>query len=67
MSVAAVSKAVKQVRDALPGVPVEVSGNITLENAKAYAKTGVDFLAVRALTASAEAADLVLRIATDAG
>ena len=44
-------------------VPVEVSGGITLENARAYAETGADFLAVGALTHSAPAADISFDLA----
>ena len=39
-------------------LPVEVSGGITLETARAYAETGADFLSVGALTHSAPAADI---------
>lgn len=39
---------------------LEASGGITLENAKAYAVTGVDFIAVGALTHSAPAFDIGL-------
>ncbi|MER6911060.1 carboxylating nicotinate-nucleotide diphosphorylase [Streptomyces sp. NPDC000594] len=99
-----VAEAFKAVRDAFPGVPVEVevdtleqvrevldagadlilldnfgpaetaeavaltggrallesSGRLTLENARAYADTGVDFLAVGALTHSARVLDIGL-------
>jgi len=41
---------------------LEASGNITLESARAIAETGVDFLSVGALTHSAPAADLSLRL-----
>jgi len=41
---------------------VEVSGGITLVNARAYAETGVDYLSVGALTHSAPALDLSLEI-----
>lgn len=41
---------------------LEASGNITLERARAIAETGVDFLSVGALTHSAPAADLSLRL-----
>lgn len=37
---------------------LEVSGGLTLETARAYAETGVDFLAVGALTHSAPALDI---------
>ena len=46
------------------GRPVflEASGNLTLERARPVAETGVDFLSVGALTHSAPAADLSLRL-----
>ena len=39
---------------------LESSGGLTIENAKAYASTGVDFLAVGALTHSAPVMDIGL-------
>jgi nicotinate-nucleotide pyrophosphorylase (carboxylating) len=39
---------------------LEASGGLSLENAKAYAQTGVDFIAVGALTHSAKALDIGL-------
>jgi nicotinate-nucleotide pyrophosphorylase (carboxylating) len=41
---------------------VEVSGGITLENVRAYAETGADFVSVGALTHSAPALNLSLEI-----
>ncbi|CAB4659582.1 MAG: carboxylating nicotinate-nucleotide diphosphorylase [Actinobacteria bacterium] len=41
-------------------VKLEASGGLTLENAKKYAETGVDFLAVGALTHSAPVLDIGL-------
>ena len=41
---------------------LEVSGGLTLENARAYAETGVDYLSIGALTHSAPALDLSLEI-----
>jgi len=41
---------------------LEASGNMTLERARPVAETGVDFLSVGALTHSAPAADLSLRL-----
>jgi len=43
-------------------IPVEASGGIVLENIRAYAEAGVDFISVGALTHSAKAADISLRI-----
>jgi nicotinate-nucleotide pyrophosphorylase (carboxylating) len=45
-------------------VVVELSGGITLDNARAYAETGADFLSSGALTHSAPAADLSLLVDT---
>lgn len=41
---------------------LEASGNLTLDRARSVAETGVDFLSVGALTHSAPAADLSLRM-----
>ena len=41
---------------------LEASGNLSLERARSVAETGVDFLSVGALTHSAPAADLSLRL-----
>jgi nicotinate-nucleotide pyrophosphorylase (carboxylating) len=41
---------------------LEASGNLTLERARMVAQTGVDYLSVGALTHSAPAADLSLRL-----
>jgi nicotinate-nucleotide pyrophosphorylase (carboxylating) len=47
-------------------VPIEASGSINLETVRAYAEAGVDFVSVGALTHSATAVDLSMRIAADA-
>ena len=43
-------------------VPVEVSGGVRLENVRAYAEAGADFIAIGALTHSAPAVDISLEI-----
>ena len=43
-------------------IPVECSGGIRLENVRAYAETGVDFISVGLLTHSPHAADMSMRI-----
>ncbi len=43
-------------------VPLEASGNITLEQVRAVAETGVNFISVGALTHSAPTLDLSMRI-----
>ena len=46
-------------------IPTEASGGIVLDNIRAYAETGVDFISVGALTHSAKAADISMRIAAE--
>lgn len=65
MTPAQVKKALRQIRKALPGVPVEASGNMNLKTVRKYALTGVDFISVGALTHSAIAVDLSMRITAD--
>lgn len=43
-------------------IPLECSGGIRLENVRAYAETGVDFISVGALTHSARAVDMSMRM-----
>lgn len=43
-------------------VPVEVSGGVRLDNVRAYAEAGPDFIAVGALTHSAPAVDISLEV-----
>ena len=45
------------------GIPLEVSGNVSLRNVRSYAETGVQFVSVGALTHSVSALDITLRIA----
>ncbi|MDX8402645.1 MAG: carboxylating nicotinate-nucleotide diphosphorylase [Mariprofundaceae bacterium] len=55
--------AIRDARTIVPGsILLEASGNITLANAREYAVTGVDRLAVGAITHSAPALDLSLRV-----
>jgi nicotinate-nucleotide pyrophosphorylase (carboxylating) len=42
---------------------LECAGGITLENVRSYAETGVDFISVGALTQSAKATDMSIRVA----
>jgi nicotinate-nucleotide pyrophosphorylase (carboxylating) len=65
MTPSEVKKAVKQIRAKLPKVPVEASGNMSLKTIRAYALAGVDFVSVGALTHSAVAVDLSMRITAD--
>jgi nicotinate-nucleotide pyrophosphorylase (carboxylating) len=65
MTPSQVKKAVKQIRAKLPTVPIEASGNMNLRTVRKYALAGVDFVSVGALTHSAAAADLSMRITAD--
>jgi len=58
-----VRKAVERVNQLQKPFPLEASGGITLENVRTYAETGVNFISVGALTHSALAVDLSMRIA----
>ena len=62
MQVADVRAAVERGSAADRRIPLESSGGINLENVRAYAETGVDFISVGALTHSAPAVDMSLRI-----
>jgi nicotinate-nucleotide pyrophosphorylase (carboxylating) len=55
-------KALKLIRKESDAVIVEASGNVSLQNVRAIAKTGVDMISVGALTHSVRAADISLRI-----
>ncbi len=57
-----IREAVERVKSHTRRVPLEASGGITLENIRAYAETGVDYISVGALTHSAHAVDLSMRI-----
>ncbi len=71
-----VRRSVERIKEVAPGqqtpgpghehearwIPTEASGGIVLENIRAYAETGVDFISVGALTHSAPAADISMRI-----
>src|SRR5437899_3295691 len=65
MTPSQVKKAVKQIRAALPTVQIEASGNMNLKTVRKYALAGADFVSVGALTHSAAAADLSMRITAD--
>ena len=65
MSVRDVAETVEAVRAQAPKVLLEVAEHLSLENAREYAETGVDFLSVGALTRSSVAVDLSLRITAD--
>ena len=65
-----VKQAVERIRKEMQGlagrwIPTEASGGIQLDNIRAYAETGVDFISIGALTHSAKAADISMTIAAE--
>jgi len=62
MSAEDVRKAVERCAKFERRIPLEASGGINLQNVRAYAETGVDYISVGALTHSAAAVDMSLRI-----
>jgi nicotinate-nucleotide pyrophosphorylase (carboxylating) len=65
MSVDDVRTAVERCSRLEKRIPVECSGGIRLENVRAYAETGVNFISVGALTTSAHAVDMSLRVVSE--
>lgn len=62
VSVEDVRKAVDICSRASRRIPLECAGGITLENIRAYAESGVDFISVGALTQSATAVDMSMKM-----
>lgn len=62
MNVEEVRRGVERIRNHSRRIPIEVSGGIRLDNVRAYAETGVDYISVGALTHSPTAVDLSMRI-----
>jgi len=62
LAVEDVRKAVERCSHQEKRIPLECAGGINLENVRAYAETGVDFISVGALTTSAPTVDMSLRV-----
>ena len=62
---AEVKACVERVKQESRWIPTEASGGIVLENIRAFAETGVDFISVGALTHSAKAADISMTITAE--
>lgn len=60
-----VKKCVGIVQDRGLDIPIEASGGITLENVRKYALAGPDYISVGALTHSAVAVDISMRITAE--
>ena len=65
MTPAEVKKSVDLVRERGFEIPIEAAGGITLENIHKYALAGPDYISVGALTHSAPAVDLSMRITAE--
>ncbi|MDO8747347.1 MAG: carboxylating nicotinate-nucleotide diphosphorylase, partial [Thermodesulfovibrionales bacterium] len=63
MSVQDMQEAVNIVRTSKKDVILEASGNVSLENVREVAETGVDLISIGALTHSATAVDISMKIA----
>jgi nicotinate-nucleotide pyrophosphorylase (carboxylating) len=62
MSPEQVRACVERVQSHSRRVPLEASGGMNLETIRSYAETGVDYISIGALTHSAKAADMSMRI-----
>ena len=60
-----VKTAITRIKQEPRWIPTEASGGIILKNIRAYAETGVEFISVGALTHSAIAADISMRITAE--
>jgi nicotinate-nucleotide pyrophosphorylase (carboxylating) len=67
MTPAQVRTAVERIRKEPGWIPIEASGGIVLDNIRAYAEAGADFISVGALTHSAKAADISMSISAEQG
>jgi nicotinate-nucleotide pyrophosphorylase (carboxylating) len=65
MTPAQVKAAVERIRKEGRWIPIEASGGIVLDNVRAYADAGPDFISVGALTHSAKAADISMTIVAE--
>jgi nicotinate-nucleotide pyrophosphorylase (carboxylating) len=65
MTPTSVKASVERIKKEGRWIPTEASGGIVLENVRAFAETGVDFISVGALTHSAKAADISMTITAE--
>jgi nicotinate-nucleotide pyrophosphorylase (carboxylating) len=52
----------RRARALAPDIEIEATGGITLDNVRAYAEAGADFISIGALTHSVRAADIALEV-----
>jgi nicotinate-nucleotide pyrophosphorylase (carboxylating) len=65
MTPADIKKSVALIRERDVTIPIEVSGGINLDNIRKYALAGVDYISVGAITHSAQAVDLSMKITAE--
>jgi nicotinate-nucleotide pyrophosphorylase (carboxylating) len=65
MTPAQVKASIERIKKENRWIPTEASGGIVLENIRAYAEAGVDFISVGALTHSANAANISMSITAE--
>lgn len=65
MNVDEMKKAVDTIRSYDKKILIEASGNVSLENIRAIAQSGVDIISVGAITHSARAVDISMKIRSD--
>jgi nicotinate-nucleotide pyrophosphorylase (carboxylating) len=61
-SPATLRKWAERARALVAGIEIEATGGITLQNVRAYADAGADFISIGALTHSVRAADIALEV-----
>lgn len=54
----------ERARAARPGIEIEATGGITLDNVRGYAEAGADYVSIGALTHSVRAADVAVEVRT---
>jgi nicotinate-nucleotide pyrophosphorylase (carboxylating) len=62
MSILNIKKAVSLIRRAKRKIETEISGGVTLNNIRNFARTGADYISIGALTHSAPALDISLKV-----
>ncbi len=62
MTVDDMRKAVEMIRNSQKNIIIEASGNVTLNNVRDIAETGVDLISIGSLTHSAAASDISMKI-----
>ena len=62
MSIVNIRSAIRLIKRAKKKIETEISGGVTLNNVRNYARTGADYISIGALTHSAPALDISLKV-----